>query len=196
METLRAFIAIEMPTTVVDVVRLSQQALRRSGIELRWVRPENVHLTLRFLGDIFTEAVDRIRISLEKLADEIPPFSLQVKGAGVFPGAARPRVIWLGLDGQKYLRDMYGKLSSLLSEQGFPAENRPFKGHLTIGRIKGKVDTHRLREKMDELETVESQPFMADRICLFKSNLGPGGAVYTPLVQVRMGRDASHESGG
>jgi 2'-5' RNA ligase len=188
MNTLRAFIAIEMPTPVVDIVRQSQEVLRRGGVHLRWVRPENVHLTLRFLGDISTEAIDGIRFALERLAMEIQSFSLRIKGAGVFPGASRPRVLWLGFEEQIHLLEIYGKLSSLLSEQGIPEEKRPFKGHLTIGRAKGRVDTNRLRVKLAELEGIESQPFAADRVCLFKSDLKPGGAVYTPLVRVRTGR--------
>jgi 2'-5' RNA ligase len=187
MDTLRAFIALEMPPQVVDIVRQSQQALQRGGIHLRWVRPENVHLTLRFLGDISTDVIDGIRCALERLAVETPSFSLRAKGAGVFPGPSRPRVVWLGLDGQHHLQDIHGKLSSLLSEQGFPPGKRPFEGHLTIGRSKGRVDTDRLRGVMAELATIEGQFFPADRVCLFKSDLKPGGAVYTPLVQVRTG---------
>lgn len=196
MNSLRAFIAIEMPSPVVDIVRQSQEVLRCGGIRLRWVRPENVHLTLRFLGDISTDVIDPIRCALERLAVEVPSFSLRIRGAGAFPSVSRPRVVWLGLDGQVHLMDMYGKLSSLLSEYGFPEETRPFKGHLTIGRSKGRVDADRLRVRMAELETLESQPFTADRVCLFRSDLKPGGAVYTSLVQVRTGQGASHESGG
>jgi len=196
MNTLRAFIAIEMPPPVPDIVRQSQRALQHGGIDLRWVRPENVHLTLRFLGDISTDAIEGIRCALEALADEFPSFSLQVKGAGVFPGAARPRVVWLGLGGQANLLDgLYRRLSLLLSLQGIPEERRPFRGHLTIARAKGRVDADRLREKLAGLKTLESRPFMADRICLFKSDLGPGGAVYTPLVQVRTGRGTENEAG-
>lgn len=195
MNTVRAFIAIEMPQTVVDIVRQSQQALQRGGIHMRWVRPENVHLTLRFLGDIPTDAIEGIRSALEHLVAEVTSFSLQIKGAGVFPGASRPRVVWLGLGGQiNLLEELYRRLTSLLSEQGFPAEKRPFRGHLTIGRARGRIDAARLRSLMEELKDVESRFFSADRICLFKSDLRPGGAVYTPLVQVRTGESAFPES--
>lgn len=196
METLRAFIAIEMPAHVKDVVRECQQALGRAGVHLRWVKPENVHLTLRFLGDISTDTVEGIKSSLEKLADETPAFSLQIKGAGVFPGLTRPRVVWLGLGGQKLLLgEMYCRLSRLLSGQGIPEEKKPFQGHLTIGRAKGPVDPDLLRAKMAELSILEDRLFPADRICLFKSDLGPGGAVYTPLVRVRAAGPPTVETG-
>lgn len=188
MTTVRTFIAIEMPRLVTDIVRWSQQALQKGGIHLRWVRPENVHLTLRFLGDVPTDDIAGIRDALERLAEESSPFSLQVKGAGVFPGTTRPRVVWLGLGGQMHqLEELCRRLSSLLSEQGIPSEKRPFRGHLTIGRVKDRIDPERLRVQLTELATVETRPFSADRICLFKSDLKPGGAVYTPLVMVRTG---------
>jgi 2'-5' RNA ligase len=186
MDTIRAFIAIEMPPMVVDIVQRSQQVLRRGGIRLAWVRPENVHLTLRFLGDIAADAVDRIRDVLEETARETSPFSLCVKGAGAFPGIARPRVLWLGLDGQlQPMAALYRRLSEKLSGLGIAGEKRPFRGHLTIGRVKGRPDIRLLKERMTELEHVESTLFPADSLCLFKSDLTPGGAVYTSLVKVR-----------
>ena len=188
MNTVRAFIAIEMHPLVMDIIRRSQQMLRSGDIHLRWVRPENIHLTLRFLGDISTDAIDGIRYALEQAAANTPSFFLRVKGAGVFPSPARPRVVWLGLDGQLHLlEELYGRLSTLLSEQGISLENRPFRGHLTIGRARGRLDAERLKSRLAELRAIESRPFQADRLCLFKSDLTPRGAIYTPLVQVRTG---------
>jgi 2'-5' RNA ligase len=196
MDTLRAFIAIEMPPPVVDIVRRTQQALQRGGVHMRWVKPENVHLTLRFLGDISTGDIDPIRCALEKLAAESPSATLRIEGAGVFPGPARPRVVWLGLGGQTHLLgELHQRLSLLLSRLGFPEEKRPFRGHLTLGRAKGRVDAHRLRVQLAELKAIESQCFPGDRICLFRSDLRPDGAVYTPLVKVRAGCGPSGDNG-
>jgi 2'-5' RNA ligase len=177
-----------MPSQVMDIVRESQQMLKGAGIRMRWVRPENVHLTLRFLGDISIDAIECIRSVLGELAEEIQPFSLRIKGAGVFPGLSRPRVLWLGLGGQtELLETLYQRLSLLLLRIGLPEEKRPFRGHLTIGRTKGRVDADRLGKQLAGLKAVLSLTFPADRICLFKSDLRPAGAVYTPLVQVRAG---------
>jgi 2'-5' RNA ligase len=188
MNKLRAFIAFEMPSQVKDVVRECQKTLRKAGVQLRWVKPENVHLTLRFLGDIPAEAVGGIGHVLRHMAEETPAFSLRVKGAGVFPGLARPRVLWLGLDGQKQLLEAaWKRLSGYLSRLDIPGEKRPFKGHLTIGRTKGRLDTELFGRQLDRLAALETQPFQADRLCLFKSDLEPDGAIYTPLIQVRTG---------
>jgi len=184
MDTLRAFIAIEMPGLVADAVRRSQQALQKDGIRLRWVRPENVHLTLRFLGDISAATIQAVREAMERSVFGRQPFFLRLSGIGVFPGLKHPKVIWLGLQGQvDLLDDLYRNLSAFLAEQGIPRAERPFKGHLTIGRAKGRLDSENLEAVLLRQAAFETDDFAADSICLFKSDLTPGGAVYTPLVR-------------
>ncbi len=188
MTTVRTFIAIEMPHSVMEIVRQTQQVFRQAGIRLRWVRRENVHLTLRFLGDISIDAVPGIQHALERSAAETPAFSLQVKGIGAFPSVARPKVVWLGLQGQlQPLEDLYRRLALSLSEVGIPSENRPFRGHLTIGRVKDRIENEHFRSLMQRMSDVQSESFIADRLCFFKSDLTPGGAVYTPLAQAKIG---------
>lgn len=194
MKTVRAFIAIEMPHTVMEVLERSRRVLQHAGISLRWVRPENVHLTLRFLGDISTDAINEVRNALEKTGSCCSPFSLQVKGGGVFPGPARPRVVWLGIEGDVGgLKNVYKNLTGFLVMHGFPAEKRPFRGHLTIGRVKGRLETGRLLSALELLMPEESPPFTADRLCLFKSDLTPQGAVYSALARVRLQGDRGGE---
>ena len=187
MDTLRAFIAIEMPALVADAVRRSQQALQHDGIHLRWVRPENVHLTLRFLGDISAADIPAVREAMERSVSRRQPFSLRISGIGVFPGLKHPKVMWLGLRGQvDLLDDLYRSLSTFLAEQGIPLEKRPFRGHLTIGRVKDRLDSENLGVALLRQALLETGDFVADSICLFKSDLTPRGAVYTPLVQMKM----------
>jgi 2'-5' RNA ligase len=101
---------------------------------------------------------------------------------GLFPGIKKPRVMWLGVGGQlESLFKLQSTLDENLEKSGFPREKRPFKGHLTLGRIKGKIDTKKLVDSMRSLKGVESDSFFADRIILFKSDLKPTGAVYTKL---------------
>jgi RNA 2',3'-cyclic 3'-phosphodiesterase len=189
MDTLRAFIAIEIPGFVADAVRRSQQALQRDGIRLRWVRPENVHLTLRFLGDISAATIPAIREAMERSVFRRQPVSLRISGIGVFPGLKRPKVMWLGLQGQVHLLDdLHLNLSSLLAEQGIPLEKRPFKGHLTIGRVKERLDSEDLGTALLRPVLFKTDDFVADSICLFKSDLTTGGAVYTPLVRTTIKR--------
>jgi 2'-5' RNA ligase len=187
MNTLRAFIAIEMPGFVVDAIRQSQQVLQRDGIRLRWVRPENVHLTLRFLGDISPENIPAIRDAMQRSVSRREPFFLNISEIGVFPGLQKPRVMWLGLQGRLDLLDeLFRDLSAFLAEQGIPLEKRPFKGHLTIGRVKGKLDRETLRLALSRPVPFKTDDFVVDSICLFKSDLTPGGAVYTPLVKAKI----------
>lgn len=188
MDTLRTFIAIEMPGLVTDAVRQSQETLRHDGIHLRWVRPGNVHLTLRFLGDISPENIPAIREAMRRSVSQREPFSLRVSGVGVFPGLKRPKVLWLGLQGQlELLDDWHRNLSAFLAVQGIPLEKRPFKGHLTIGRVKERLDSETLRAALRHQVQFVTDDFVVDSICLFKSDLTPRGAVYTPLIQTRMG---------
>ncbi len=188
MDTLRAFIAIEMPGLVGEAVRKSQEALRHNGIHLRWVRPGNVHLTLRFLGDISASNIPMIREAMEKSVCRKEPFSLSISGMGVFPGLKRPRVIWLGLQGELDLLDeLYRNLSMCLEEKGIPLEKRSFKGHLTIGRVKNRLDSKKLEAALSRPAPFKTEDFVVDSICLFKSELMSGGAVYTPLIQMQMG---------
>ena len=189
MDTVRAFIAIDMPKSVVELIRCKQDALRKEGFRMRWVSPENVHLTLRFLGDISNDDIDGIRQAVENTAAKCAPPSIFAKGMGVFPKRGDPRVVWIGLGGElDALAEIYRLLNECLAEKGIPPEKRPFKGHLTIGRIKGRIAAENLRSHLEIHGDVQGNPFKASRVCLYKSDLTPGGAVYTTLARVEMKR--------
>lgn len=189
MDILRAFIAIEMPLLVAEAVRKIQAELKHDGLYLRWVRPENVHLTLRFLGDISISNVPAIQEAMKRSALHREPFFLRISGLGVFPGLKHPKVMWLGLKGQTdQLEALYRNLSTCLAEQGIPLEQRPFKGHLTIGRVKGALDSEALKAALLRRASFQTDDFPAESIRLFKSDLRPQGAVYTPLMQIKMGK--------
>ena len=180
-KTVRTFIAIEIPKTVISKIRELQDAIKASGFKIRWVRAENIHLTLKFLGDIEESKIVEIAEAVSKTAEEHSPISLKAKGIGVFPGIKRPRVLWVGLAGQL---EALVKLQTTLDENSivldFPREKRPFKGHLTMGRIKDRIDVMAFRR-------FESETFTAGQIILYKSELKPSGAVYTKLVSVSLG---------
>ena len=186
-DTTRAFIAIELPEEITAFIHKIQEGLRSYGLKARWVRPENIHLTLKFLGDINNEDIKKAGDAIISAAGENASMSLGAKGIGVFPGVKRPRVIWTGIAGQtKELADLQKTLDEKLETAGFPKEMRPFKGHLTIARIKGKVDARRLIDAMQEFGRFESKTFMADEVVLFKSELKPSGAVYTKLMSATL----------
>lgn len=187
-DTTRAFIAIELPDEITAFIHKIQEGLRSYGLKARWVRPKNIHLTLKFLGDINNEDIKKAGDAIISAASENVSMSLGAKGIGFFPGVKRSRVIWTGITGQtEELTDLQKTLDGKLEAIGFPKERRPFKGHLTIARIKRKIDARRLVDAMKEFGRFESKTFIADEVILFKSELKPSGAVYTKLVSGVLG---------
>jgi RNA 2',3'-cyclic 3'-phosphodiesterase len=183
----RAFVAIKLPDEISAFIHKIQEGLRSYGLKARWIRPENIHLTLKFLGDINNEDIKKAGDVIIRAAGENPSMSLGAKGIGVFPGVKRPRVIWTGISGQKKeLTDLQKTLDGKFEIIGFPKEKRPFKGHLTIARVKGKIDSGRLVDAMKEFGGFESKTFMADEVFLFKSELKPSGAVYSKLMSAAL----------
>ena len=182
--TIRTFIAIELPEKIIYTISKVQEEIKSYGLKIRWVRPENIHLTLKFLGDIKTADTEKVARAVSESATGYPALSLAVKGIGVFPGIKKPRVLWLGISKQLDLLTALQKtLDEKLEAMGFPKEKRPFRGHLTLGRIKSVIDPKTLHDVLKEFIHFESEPFFADRIILYKSDLKPIGAVYTKLVE-------------
>jgi 2'-5' RNA ligase len=166
----------------------AQEALKRSGIKIRWVRKEGIHLTLKFLGDIDRRDVEKIHGAMRQAALAFPPLVLRGDGLGVFPDFKRARVVWVGVAGDiKALRTLQGALEDALYALGFPKERRSFKGHLTLGRIRGRLDGSKLGRALQGLGDFRTEDFTAQSLVLFQSDLRPEGAVYTKLVEAKLG---------
>jgi 2'-5' RNA ligase len=184
---IRTFIAVEIPEKVISSIARVQEGIKNYGFKIRWVRPESIHLTLKFLGNIEAADTENIGRAVFEASKEYTPLSLQAKGIGVFPGIKRPRVVWVGITGQlETLVRLQKTLDKNLEAIGFPKEKRPFKGHLTLGRIKKKIDTNTFIEALDTFGNFETETFTADRVVLYKSELKASGAVYTKLVNARL----------
>jgi 2'-5' RNA ligase len=184
-KTIRSFIAIELPESVCSLLEKLQQALKSLPLKAGWVRPQNIHLTLKFLGNIKTEDIDKIGGAMRVAAQDFQPFKLTVGGIGFFPGVKRPRVIWVGVGGQtQQLFALQRSLEERLAAVGYPKEKRSFKGHLTLGRFRDGVNPATIRRVMQEYSDFGKQEFTTHRVVLFKSDLKPSGAVYSPLLQV------------
>jgi 2'-5' RNA ligase len=187
-DSIRAFVAISLPDDLIDRIGTLQNDLKAEGLAFRWVNPRNIHLTLKFLGDIPPARVPDIRQSLTEAAAEHSVFELMAKGIGVFPGLKKPRVIWAGVGGQvEKLRNLQHSVEAHLADLGFAPEKRRFKSHLTMGRSKGFVDPDHLLAALQQHGRFASKPFWVDRLALYRSRLDPTGAVYTQLVQVPIG---------
>ena len=186
--SIRTFIALELPPTVISLLHTVQQELKQLKIRARWVRGENIHLTLKFIGDINPGDVDTLSAAMAGAAKGFSPVILAVRGIGVFPSIKRPRVVWVGLGGDiRSLLELQSRLVDELAEAGVARDKRSFKAHLTLGRIKQPPGPDLIRQMIAEHATLSSDEFTCDQVILFKSDLKPSGAVYTKLKQTNLG---------
>ena len=178
---MRTFFAIELPADLRGEIARVQAELKRAGADVRWVRPEGVHLTLKFLGEIDPARAEPLADGAARVLAKASPAGLGVSGAGVFPDRRQPRVVWLGLGGDLDALALAQKaVEGAAAEFGFAPEKRPFRPHLTLGRVKSGRGRAAL---LAALEKIEPRPveFTAREVVLFKSDLKPTGAVYTAL---------------
>ena len=182
-KAIRAFLAMDPPEEILgEIGRIQGRLQRLIRGELRWVRPEAIHLTLKFFGDIPESAVADIAAVVEPAAAGAAPFSLAIGGAGVFPDQRRPRVLWLGMNGDVPRLVLFQQgLEAELGRIGFPAEERPFRPHLTLARIKSPRGLAGLERALEKGEGYAAGEFTASGIGLIRSELTPRGAVYTRL---------------
>ena len=183
MSKIRTFIAVEIPNDVRDRIAELQTNLAKSKERIRWTKPDNIHVTLKFLGDIEQDKTEPIADAIRNATRRIQPFELSVKGLGAFPNLRRARVIWVGLENPSAeLETLAQTLEGELTNLGFPSERRKFNPHLTIGRVKSSLN----RQFIETLKSFhfESGQALVDEIILMKSDLKPTGALYTPLQRV------------
>jgi len=183
--TIRAFVALPVPAVVGRVAANARTLCTGIDGVVRWVAPERIHLTVKFLGDMDDGNVPAIHALLTETAAATGPFRLAVGGLGVFPSVKNPRVLWMGITGDTpALVDFARQLDTALTTLGFAAESRPFRAHLTLGRFKAKTDPQQLVDIMASGGEMTAASFLADRVVLYQSELKPSGAVYTPLTEV------------
>ena len=174
--------------------------LRRSGADLKWVDPANLHLTLKFLGESPPERLAGITAALERVCAGAAPLALSAAGAGAFPGLARPQVVWLGLTGQvAELAALAGAIEAAMTGLGFPPEGRAFQAHLTLararrGRGRGqpapppRAPAQGLAQALAGLAAWRGPEFSAARVALLESTLTPRGPLYRPRWRYALGR--------
>jgi len=182
---LRLFVACALPDDVLRAIGSVQDGLRRvTDVRLRWVRPESIHITLKFLGEVEASRVGAIEAAL---AAAIQPFELRVQPAalGGFGGSGL-RVVWVGLDGDVAgLTSLAGRVDGALAPLGFPRDGRPFAAHLTLARVPDEAspeDRRRLGRVLSAAETPAIPSMVLTPVHLMRSTLGPAGAVYQQLA--------------
>jgi 2'-5' RNA ligase len=186
---IRCFLAIDLPDSLRPQLALVQGELKKSNADVRWVAVGNIHLTLKFFGNVPDNEIDPLIQAAREVARQQAPLQLQVTQAGAFPGTKNPRVIWLGLGGDLLLlAQMYHQLEKAFAALGHLPEGRPFNPHLTLGRVKSPANRHRLGLALEKLPPLNWPPFMVSEIILFKSTLTPKGSIYTPLQVIPLGK--------
>ena len=177
-ETIRAFIAIETPESAKSTIKSIQDKLRPiKDAKVTWVRPQGIHLTLKFLGDIKKSQIPEISDCLRKCAKAVPPFELTSTTCGAFPGFRNPRVLWVGLDGGQPLIQLQLDIRKSLEQLGFDTDNKDFHPHLTVGRVKSIESNSNLPGIFKEI-TFSQFVWQAFEVRLMSSILKPSGAEY------------------
>jgi 2'-5' RNA ligase len=191
-ETIRTFIALELGPALVDAVRGLQDRLRRllPSDPVRWSRPDQLHLTLKFLGQVAETQLEDVRVALARACQGVGPFELRLEGVGCFPDARRPRIVWVGLGGDvETLKTLQQQILQHTVDLGDHKEERPFHPHLTIGRIRLERarEARALTEKLPGLEGGSLGPWPVERVVLMRSHLAPQGASYAELAGLPLG---------
>lgn len=191
MEYIRSFVAIELPPEVKDKLVGLQRALGSSRQSfIKWVNPEGVHLTLKFLGAVPADKIAEVSAALEEAAEAMPCFRLELESLGVFPNPRRTRVAWVGLGGEvEKLLQLQRQVDSHLAALGFPSEERPFTPHLTLARVRegaSPAERQSFGERVSAARLDTALSWQVEEVCLMKSQLTPAGAIYSRLATVKL----------
>jgi 2'-5' RNA ligase len=189
MEMIRAFIAVPLPSTLLDALANLQRRLKRQVPDrsVRWVRPEGIHLTLKFLGDTPVDKLPEIKQALAAVARHAPSCVFTVGGLGCFPNPRRPRVVWVGVqEPSGRLAAVQDAIEEVMAPLGYEPEGRGFTPHLTLGRIGRRAsrdDAARVGEVVASTDVGELAEVAAAQVDLIRSVLKPSGAEYTTLAE-------------
>lgn len=185
MSLLRAFIAVEIPSGIRTMIGESTARLRADiGPLVRWVPVENMHLTLKFLGDVSAANIEMLSQILRAEAGLFDCFEVQVGGLGCFPNVKRPRVLYIGIQAPAALEALQRGLEAASRRLGYESEERGFSPHLTIGRVRQGVtsaEQQSIRRALEQTQIDSLGTARVDSLHLYKSDLKPSGSVYTRL---------------
>jgi len=193
MGILRAFIAIDLPQNLQDSIEKQTARLRQTlGDQIiRWVPTQNMHLTLKFIGDISTSHVEFLKQLIAHEAASHMQFELQIGGLGSFPTSRQPRILWAGLHAPAELVSLQKSIETGASRLGYEKEERDFSPHLTLGRVRQNLNPAELQNIRTALNTIQLGNIgsaRVDSIHLFKSDLHPSGPIYTKLFSAPLSK--------
>lgn len=180
---IRSFLAFEMPVKIKEIVSRTLKEMKKLPLDVRWVKADNIHITVVFMGNISEDYLMPIGEAVSKICKRYGPFDVTLTGSGIFGSLRNPRVLWIGLDGDltrlSYFRN---SLQKNLKPFGIKEEKRRFKPHLTLGRFrKGSGSIVNMDELLSEYQNVTSPTCTVEELILFRSELRPAGAIYSRL---------------
>ncbi len=178
----RLFVAVELASVARQVEEI-QSLLRAVAADVNWVRPENFHLTLKFLGATPDERIESIRQALARAVSGMEPFEVELSRVGAFPSPSRARVVWVGLAPERPLVQLAGRVEDELEGLGVAREERPFAAHVTMGRRRTPRRDEMLQKTLGELTVASGARSRIAEAVLMQSHLRPGGPVYTPVAR-------------
>ena len=181
---MRVFVAVELPEEVKNQIASVQDEFKKIPTQVSWVKQGNIHVTLKFLGEVEEEKMKEVFTAAERGCKGTKKFRMSLKGLGGFPNLNRPRVIWVGTaSGEKELCELQGRVETELEKVGFPREDRKFTAHFTIGRVRFPKGIEQLAEKVEKTGFTSSE-FTVEQVVVMQSQLNPAGSIYTPLKQI------------
>lgn len=185
----RAFIALELNDEMRSELSSLEVCLKKSNADVKWVSPDSIHLTLKFLGNIDARQIKEIEAMLAETGARFSPFTLSLKDIGAFPDMSRPRVIWVGIDnGVSESCAIAGAIEDGCEKIGIPKEERVFHPHLTLGRVKSLKNCDKLKALVDNNSFELNSTADIGRLTLLKSQLTSKGSIYTPIFTARIAK--------
>ncbi len=180
MSQLRAFLAIDVDEDLKAKMYKVIKEFKKIDANIKYVDLENLHLTLKFFGDIDTEGLDVLSSKIEGVASKFDKFTVKIKGCGAFPNSNRIKVIWIGIEDDELVRQLHDELDKEFVALGFDKDKK-FSSHLTIGRMKSGKGKNEVKSTIEEFSEIEIGEMNVDRIILKKSTLTPQGPIYEDL---------------
>ncbi len=183
----RTFLAIDLPGTQRKILEEHQGRWKSAKADVRWIYPSNMHLTLKFLGEIQESSAESVTTACKEVCCLHRGLSLFLNGTGIFPNLRRPRILWIGIGGETdLLCKLQDNIETALEEKGFPREDRVFTPHLTVGRVRSPRKLSRLLEVFLK-DKIVIEPFTVEEVIVYKSRLTPRGPLYSPLARCPLG---------
>lgn len=191
---MRTFIAIELPAQIKDHLASLQKILKKSEADVKWVEPANIHITLKFLGEIDEEQLKKIILIMDQISSNTRRFTVTLGSTNAFPNIYSPRVIWMGTEkGNKEIKILAKELEEKIQKIGIPKEDRAFSSHITLGRTRSGLNRAKLTEALQETlkpeDPAQPREFPVIGITLFKSTLSSKGPIYEAIKESNLKTD-------